>query len=101
MQDHCLSLPDRIRLENPIDCIVWNWRREEVALSVLAFQCSQLAQLLRTADALRLGSHADDLGEREDSSHKSKVLVIRVHRAHQLAVDLDGVDWKPVEIDEG
>src|SRR5687768_3826972 len=94
-------LPDRIRLENPIHGIVWDWRREEVALAVLTLQRSQLAQLLGTADALGLGAHADDLREGQDGSHQPKVLVIRVHRAHQVTVDLDSVDRKAVEIDEG
>src|SRR5687768_1724276 len=94
-------LPDRVRLENPINGIVWDWRREEVALAVLTLQRSQLAQLLGTADALSLGAHANDLREGQDGSHQPKVLVIRVHRAHQVTVDLDSVDRKAVEIDEG
>src|SRR5688572_23526096 len=94
-------LPDRIRLENAANGIVWDWRREEIPLPVLTLQCSQLAQLLGTADALRLGAHADDLREGQNRSHEPEILVIRVHRAHQLAVDLDSVDRKPVKIDEG
>src|SRR4026209_1037478 len=93
-------LPDRIRIEHFIDRIVGNRRREEITLSVLALEGSKLAELLCAADPFRLRAYADDLRKSQDGAPQPQVLVVRVHRAHQVAIDLDGVDRKTMEIDE-
>src|SRR5256885_9385154 len=67
---------------------------------MLALDRSQLAQLLSTADSFRFGAHSDYLRECQNRSHKSKVLFVGIHRAHQIAIDLDCVDWQAVQINE-
>src|SRR6266550_249633 len=67
---------------------------------MLAFERAQLAQLLRAADSFCFGANADYLRERKNRSHESKILFVGIHRAHQIAIDLDRIDWQAMQINQ-
>src|SRR5216683_7857925 len=95
------GLPNRIGSKDFVHSIVRYRCREKISLTMLAFECAQLAQLFRTADSFCFGANADYLRERQNRSHEPQIFFVGIHRAHEVAIDLDGIDWQPMQINQG
>src|SRR5258708_5577210 len=80
--------------DQPVRGLLGEWFGEEETLRVFASESRQAPQL---ADGLHsLGHHfdAEVVGERHDGLHELAVLVARIERGHERAVDLQRVDRK-------
>ena len=72
--------------------------REQITLTVLALQRSQLIQLLLTFDTFSHNLHSEIARERNDRLDDLKVLIGIINAGDERTIDLQRVDREPVQI---